>query len=683
MSLWVKVKRRCGVPQVAILACVVLFLLYQRGGNNNTTNNSNNNQQKNTYDWTLVEPSVHAPYTVPVSLKLQLPSKYLDDPVLKDMTSCVKQYGFNLDLSNRLPLDRTVPDFRSQKCKAHNFPLDMPKSSVIIIYYNEPVSTLLRNVVGVINRTPPELLGEIILVDDDSTLEELKHLDEHLAQLPAGLIKHVRRNVHNGIVGARIRGAQEATHPIIVFLDSHSEVTTGWLEPLVERIHGDRTRVVVPSLGSINTRSLQMHMGGTWPPTKGSFNWRLTFTIVAADPEKDLMGKDFEIAPVRSPIMPGGLFAMDRRFFFELGAYDPEIFYYGGEHVELSFRVWMCGGKMEQVPCSRIGHIYRDFDRFAVDPQLKTLNTSVFKLMDRNDMRVAEVWMDEYKELFYNSRGLHGQDFGDVSERIALRKNLKCHTFKWYLDKIHPDKFVPDMPPLYYGTLSGPDNNQCLDNMQHDHGGPVGFYGCHGGSTQRWSYGAHSKYLMHDDKCVQTSSRIVLGACDSSPLWKSEDSEKGTMLRVTKDVCLTRGKHGLSIGVCNESPEQMWWVVNNAITDHDRSLCLDVPHVGSRDVSLANCNGGRTQQWEISDGKLHHQSGGLKECLDIAISLQQLQCVKSNPAFQWHMHDYSISPETLPGFCLDRTGGNGDRMLTPCAMGVMGQKWQFADARKK
>lgn len=35
---------------------------------------------------------------------------------------------------------------------------------------------------------------------------------------------------------------------------------------------------------------------------------------------------------VRTPIMPGGLFAMDRAWFFEIGddiGYDPEILYYG------------------------------------------------------------------------------------------------------------------------------------------------------------------------------------------------------------------------------------------------------------------------------------------------------------------------------------------------------------------
>jgi hypothetical protein len=30
------------------------------------------------------------------------------------------------------------------------------------------------------------------------------------------------------------------------------------------------------------------------------------------------------------------------------------------------------------------------------------------KVMDRNDARVAEVWMDDYKELFFNARGLQG-----------------------------------------------------------------------------------------------------------------------------------------------------------------------------------------------------------------------------------------------------------------------------------
>ena len=37
--------------------------------------------------------------------------------------------------------------------------------------------------------------------------------------------------------------------------------------------------------------------------------------------------------------MAGGLFAMERKFFFYSGAYDRQLTYWGGENVEMSFRV--------------------------------------------------------------------------------------------------------------------------------------------------------------------------------------------------------------------------------------------------------------------------------------------------------------------------------------------------------
>lgn len=58
------------------------------------------------------------------------------------------------------------------RCREKSYPADLPSASVVICFYNEALSALLRTVHSVLDRTPTHLLHEIILVDDNSELGE-------------------------------------------------------------------------------------------------------------------------------------------------------------------------------------------------------------------------------------------------------------------------------------------------------------------------------------------------------------------------------------------------------------------------------------------------------------------------------------------------------------------------------
>ena len=97
------------------------------------------------------------------------------DGMMEEKKEKFKIHQFNLLVSEMISVNRSLKDVRMEACKSKKYPAVLPTTSVVIVFHNEAWSTLLRSIHSIINRSPLQLLREIILVDDASD-EKHKHL---------------------------------------------------------------------------------------------------------------------------------------------------------------------------------------------------------------------------------------------------------------------------------------------------------------------------------------------------------------------------------------------------------------------------------------------------------------------------------------------------------------------------
>lgn len=492
----------------------------------------------------------------------------MESPVeVKIANDSMKKWFMNVLACDRISLDRSIPDTRIPQCRNLTYNIDnLLTASVVIIFHNEIWSALVRTVHSIVNRTPKQLLHEIILVDDASTREDLGlRLEKHIRRF-GNIVKLIRKKDRQGLIRARIVGAEAASGDVLVFLDAHCETNLQWLEPIVYRIKQKRSAVICPIIDAINDYTMEYprDYGGH---AVGGFNWHLMYTWISI-PEK--IKKQNPIDPIDSPTMAGGLLAVERKYFFEIGGYDPGMDVWGGENLEISFRAWMCGGSLEFLPCSRVGHIFRHGHTYNMTEDHH----------GKNSLRLAEVWMDDYKRLFYFYRkDLKTKDYGDISERIALRKRLNCHNFRWFIDNVYPQLFIPDENVVHFGEVQNPASGMCLDTLQQDEEKKVvdlGIYSCQsmGSSAQLFSL-AHTDELRRPYACVDSKG------------------EEGEVVKLFP--C-----HGMK-------GNQKWIYLPTGQIMHSNGLrCLDVTGLKNKDTILVRkCNAKAPgQKWVFKDVKI-------------------------------------------------------------------------------
>ena len=385
------------------------------------------------------------------------------------------QYGLNQFLSDLIPVKRALTDKRSGWCKDNaRLVTRLPKASVIITVHNEAMSVLLRAVNSIIQTTPVELLEEIIIVNDASDMEHLrKGFDSNFKDFDNVKILRIPKRI--GFLSSRNKGALISSAPVLIFLDSNIECTPGWLEPLLARIAEDRSTVVSPNMDIIDQETFEYDTADY--AAVGGFNWNLIYQWININ-EDILSKRSNPDEPIPTPNLPGGNFAIDKEFFKFLGQHDEVLDTLGFDNLELSIKSWTCGGRVELIPCSHVGHVARSF---VAMPETMMLNIS---------MRTAEVLLDEYKDFFQDRVGVEGLDIGDTSSRKMIRKQLGCRPFSWYVENVYPDLFIPAQS-LATGEVRNPWSALCIQSgVTSDHfNQPVKLFPCNNmGGHQYWMF---------------------------------------------------------------------------------------------------------------------------------------------------------------------------------------------------
>ncbi|NWX55223.1 GLT15 acetylgalactosaminyltransferase, partial [Promerops cafer] len=499
----------------------------------------------------------------PESQPLSLPLQDGQGAAAGERPLGLETHGFNEVLSERIALRRDLPEVRHPLCLQQNYDSSLPTASVIICFHDEAWSTLLRTVHSIMDTAPKAFLKDIILVDDLSQQGPLKSaLSEYISKLDG--VKLIRSNRRLGVIRGRMLGAARATGDVLIFMDSHCECQKGWLEPLLARLSSNRNSVVSPVIDVIDWKTFQYyHSVGLH---RGVFDWKLDFHWEPV-PEHEEKVRQSPISPIRQCALLSSapklysLVLFDNSALSSLPQANPRI------TLQLFFILtWLCGGSVEIIPCSRVGHVYRNhFPR----------TFSYEEAIVRNKIRIAETWLGSFKENFYKHDTVaflisKVKTSPDCSERLQLQKRLGCRNFQWFVSNVYPELSQPGYTPRFSGKLYNTGVGFCADYRpgRGTAEGSIELSPCSDSLTQHFEYNSMKEIWLGSAPLLCFDVRhgkVIPQNCtketdNSNQHWDVQ--ENGMIVHVLSGKCIeaakSEDKKDLFLCACNRNANQVW-----------------------------------------------------------------------------------------------------------------------------
>mmetsp|Transcript_170452 Transcript_170452/g.546579 ORF Transcript_170452/g.546579 Transcript_170452/m.546579 type:complete len:694 (-) Transcript_170452:54-2135(-) len=324
----------------------------------------------------------------------------------------------------------------------HGLGNEPERMSIVLPCLNE-TKFVVKTVLKFCERTPKDLLQEIIVVDDGSSppLEgELKK-----AGIPEECRLRVLRHTQPwGLMIAKQTGGDAALGKYIGFYDCHVAPAEGWYRETVELLRQQPKRLVVPLIGDLDVDKWDERTNGALT-AKCYINFNADFWWY--DDESDAI-----------PVISGGLVATTRWWWHMSGGYDKSMRGWGGENTDQSLRAWLCGGDVLRAKSSRIAHMWR------VPSDRRTLAKYKLKGGVDNLARVAAMWFDEFKPKFREGKL---DPHLNVSDGLEMRERLQCKPFAYFLHRFRRVYIDGGVIPDKVFKIRAKQSGKCLQR----HGG--------------------------------------------------------------------------------------------------------------------------------------------------------------------------------------------------------------------
>ncbi|CAJ1336327.1 unnamed protein product [Effrenium voratum] len=308
--------------------------------------------------------------------------------------------------------------------------------SVVLPCLNE-THFAVQTVQSFCNRTPSEVLQEIIVVDDGSkpplSIELQKRVDPRCR---LRVLRH--EDGPRGLMIAKQTGGDAATGEFIGFYDCHVAPRKGWHAETIQLLQAKSRRLVIPMIGALNIDTWDEIPGGgfvgkCWVNFNADWWWY--------DDESDY-----------TPVISGGLVATTRSWWQESGGFDPGMHGWGGENTEQPIRTWLCGGDVLRAKSSVVAHMWR------TEADKRTI--ARYKIRERYDnvARTAAAWFDEFLPKFRSGQTPNV----DVTKTLELKKRLECKPFAYFLHRFRKIYLKSGMLPEKVFRIRSRSTNMCL-----------------------------------------------------------------------------------------------------------------------------------------------------------------------------------------------------------------------------